>query len=122
MSLLSTFSTNSINILAGVNGLEVSQSLIIALSVVINDCLYLPLPRIVLPVVGEVWEQDGMSLLGVIGGEVMIERHLLSLYFMLPLVGVCVGLLYHNWFAFSSLFFFFWKRQRSLLTARSFLI
>ena len=45
MSLLSTFSTNSINILAGLNALEVSQTLIIAISVCINDALYLPWPR-----------------------------------------------------------------------------
>lgn len=43
--MLSTFTTNSINILAGINGLEVSQSLIIAISVCINDALYLPWPR-----------------------------------------------------------------------------
>jgi hypothetical protein len=97
MSLLSTFTTNSINIIAGINGIEVGQSLIIALSVVANDLLYLPLPRIVLPYVGEVWEHQGMSLLGVVGGEEMVRRHLLSLYFMGPLVGVCAGLLYHNW-------------------------
>jgi UDP-N-acetylglucosamine--dolichyl-phosphate N-acetylglucosaminephosphotransferase len=97
MSLLSTFTTNSINILAGVNGIEVSQSLVIALSLVANDLLYLPLPHIEFPIVGELWHHRGMSLLGVIGGEEMVRRHLLSLYFMGPLVGVCVGLLYHNW-------------------------
>lgn len=97
MSLLSTFTTNSINILAGINGVEVAQSLVIALSVLLNDLLYIPLPRIVLPYVGELWHHDGMSLLGVIGGEEMVRRHLLSAYFMGPLVGVCVGLLYHNW-------------------------
>lgn len=104
MSLLSTFTTNSINILAGVNGVEVGQTLIIALSVLLNDLLYLPLPQINLPIVGQIWEHDGMSLLGVIGGEEMVRRHLLSAYFMGPLVGVCTGLLYHNWYvAFSDL-------------------
>lgn len=97
MSLLSTFSTNGINILAGVNGIEVGQSLIIALSVALNDLLYMPLPRIVLPNGAELWHHQGMSLLGVIGGELMVQRHLLSLYFMLPLIGVCSALLYHNW-------------------------
>lgn len=97
MSLLSTFTTNSINILAGVNGIEVAQSLVIALSVATNDLLYLPLPRVAIPYVGELWHHKGMSLLGVIGGEEMVRRHLLSLYFMLPLIGVCSGLLYHNW-------------------------
>ncbi|KAG8899289.1 tunicamycin resistance protein [Tulasnella sp. 403] len=42
MSMLSTFCTNSINILAGMNGLEATQALIIAISVAINDVLYLP--------------------------------------------------------------------------------
>lgn len=97
MSLLSTFSTNGINILAGINGIEVGQSLIIACSVALNDLLYMPLPRIVVPGIGELWHHQGMSLLGVIGGEQMVQRHLLSLYFMLPLIGVCTGLLYHNW-------------------------
>lgn len=103
MSLLSTFSTNSINILAGVNGIEVGQSLIIAVSVALNDLLYMPLPKIDLPVFGELWHHKGMSLLGVIGGELMVQRHLLSLYFMLPLIGVCSGLLYHNWCDFVSI-------------------
>lgn len=43
--MLSTFTTNSINILAGLNGLEVSQTLVIALSICINDALYLPWPK-----------------------------------------------------------------------------
>ena len=44
MSLLSTFSTNSTNILAGINDSEVSQAIIIAISVIVNDLLYLPWP------------------------------------------------------------------------------
>ncbi|KAI0916780.1 hypothetical protein AcW1_007859 [Taiwanofungus camphoratus] len=106
MSLLSTFCTNSINILAGINGSEVSQALIIALSVILNDLLYLPWPtgfRILLPLhilgrpaeveVGGIWSA-GMAY----GSRVLVERHLFSLYFMLPLVGVCVGFMYHNWY------------------------
>jgi UDP-N-acetylglucosamine--dolichyl-phosphate N-acetylglucosaminephosphotransferase len=105
MSMLSTFCTNSINILAGINGSEVSQALIIAISVIINDLLYLPWPvdfRIPLHLlgnqsevkelrVGDVWSA-GMSY----GSRLLVERHLFSLYFMLPLVGVCLGFLYHN--------------------------
>lgn len=106
MALLSTFTTNSINILAGINGSEVSQALIIALSVVLNDLLYLPWPfGFSIPMhllgspseveVGGVWSA-GMSY----GSKELVERHLFSLYFMLPLVGVCLGFLYHNWYAF----------------------
>lgn len=105
MALLSTFTTNSINILAGINGSEVSQALVIALSVVLNDLLYLPWPfgfRIPMHLlgspseveVGGVWSA-GMSY----GSKELVERHLFSLYFMLPLVGVCLGFLYHNWYA-----------------------
>lgn len=105
MSLLSTFCTNSINILAGINGSEVSQALIIALSVILNDLLYLPWPfgfRIPLPLhllgrpgveVGGVWSA-GMAY----GSRLLVERHLFSLYFMLPLVGVCAGFMFHNWY------------------------
>lgn len=100
MALLSTFSTNSINIVAGVNGLEVGQSLVIALSVALNDALYLPIwPRIAFGQSGSASEwvilEGGPALRR--GSEELIQRHLLSLYFMGPLIGVCLGLLYHNW-------------------------
>ena len=103
MSLLSTFATNSINILAGINGSEVSQALIIALSVILNDLMYLPWPidfRIPLHLLGNKTELDfggvwnaGMAF----GSRQLVERHLFSLYFMLPLVAVCAGFMYHNW-------------------------
>lgn len=103
MSLLSTFTTNSINILAGINGSEVSQAVIIAISVILNDLLYLPWPvdfRIPLHLLGSQAEVEvggawhaGMSY----GSSELVGRHLFSLYFMLPLLGVCLGFMYHNW-------------------------
>ncbi|TFY54392.1 hypothetical protein EVJ58_g8891 [Rhodofomes roseus] len=104
MSLLSTFCTNSINILAGINGSEVGQALVIALSVILNDLLYLPWPigfRIPLHLLGRGREVDfgGVWSAGMAyGSAVLVERHLFSLYFMLPLVGVCAGFMYHNWY------------------------
>jgi UDP-N-acetylglucosamine--dolichyl-phosphate N-acetylglucosaminephosphotransferase len=103
MALLSTFTTNSINILAGINGSEVSQALIIGISVILNDLLYLPLPfNFNIPLhllgshaeveVGGVW-RAGMAH----GSQELVERHLFSLYFMLPLVFICIGFMYHNW-------------------------
>ena len=104
MSLLSTFTTNSINILAGINGSEVSQAVIIAISVILNDLLYLPWPvdfKIPLHLLGSQAEVDvggawhaGMSY----GSSELVGRHLFSLYFMLPLLGVCLGFMYHNWY------------------------
>ncbi|KAJ3565371.1 hypothetical protein NP233_g7672 [Leucocoprinus birnbaumii] len=85
MSLLSTFATNSINILAGINGSEVSQALIIALSVILNDLLYLPWPvgfRLPLHLLGNKAEVEfgGVWSAGMSYGS------------------LCVGFLYHNWY------------------------
>ncbi|CAE6432361.1 unnamed protein product [Rhizoctonia solani] len=96
MALLSTFTTNSINILAGMNGIEVGQALVIAVSVALNDLLYLPWSfrfKIGSLELGGVYGA-GLSH----GSELLVERHLFSLYLMLPLIGVCAGLLRYNWY------------------------
>ncbi len=41
MSMVAVFSTNAINILAGVNGLEVGQSIVIAVSILIFNFIEL---------------------------------------------------------------------------------
>ncbi|KAI9347092.1 glycosyl transferase family 4-domain-containing protein [Pilaira anomala] len=76
MAMLIIFCTHSINILAGINGIEAGQSLIIAISVILNDLLY-------------IFNNPDRS---------SVEAHLFSLYFMIPFVGVTSGLAYHNWF------------------------
>ncbi|KAJ4300519.1 tunicamycin resistance protein [Collariella sp. IMI 366227] len=76
MAAVAIFSPNSINILAGVNGIEVSQSIIIALLLAINDCLYLLTPY----------------------PHPATDSHLFSLSFLLPFLGVSLALLWHNWF------------------------
>ncbi|SAM84386.1 related to ALG7-UDP-N-acetylglucosamine-1-phosphate transferase [Ustilago bromivora] len=81
MSLLSTFCTNSINILAGINGVEVGQALVISISLCLNDLLYLD-------------SRAGMP--GSRSSKELLRRHLLSLYLLLPLTGVCLGLLKWN--------------------------
>lgn len=78
MAMLSIFSSNSINILAGINGIEVGQSLVIALLIVFNDVLYLspfaPYPH------------------------PATDSHLFSLFLLLPFIGVSSALLMHNWY------------------------
>lgn len=78
MAMLSIFSSNSINILAGINGIEVAQSLVIAVLIVFNDVLYLspfaPYPH------------------------PATDSHLFSLYLLLPFIGVSLALLMHNWY------------------------
>jgi len=93
VSLLSTFSTNGINILAGINGSEVSQALI-AFSVILNDLLYLPWPvgsRAPLHLLGNKAELGfgGVGSAGMAyGSPELVERHLFGLYLMLPPVAV----------------------------------
>ncbi|KAF9734554.1 hypothetical protein PMIN06_001249 [Paraphaeosphaeria minitans] len=78
MALLSIFSSNSINILAGINGIEVAQSLVVAMLIVANDVLYLS-PFAAYP-------------------HPATDSHLFSLYLLLPFIGVSLALLKHNWF------------------------
>ncbi|KAF9558149.1 tunicamycin resistance protein [Mortierella alpina] len=77
MAMVAIFCTHSINIMAGINGVEVGQSLVIAWSIAFNDMLFL---------------QSSTT------GAPAIETHLFSLYFILPFIGVSTGLLVHNWY------------------------
>ncbi|KAF2223754.1 N-acetylglucosaminephosphotransferas-like protein [Elsinoe ampelina] len=78
MSAISIFCPNSINIIAGVNGIEVAQSVVIAGLIVYNDILYLyPFSENPHPAT---------------------NPHLFSLYLLLPFIGVSLALLKHNWY------------------------
>ncbi|XP_053547318.1 UDP-N-acetylglucosamine--dolichyl-phosphate N-acetylglucosaminephosphotransferase [Bombina bombina] len=72
MGMLAVFCTNAINILAGINGLEAGQSLVIAGSIILFNIAELN---------GD-WRDD----------------HLFSLYFIIPFFFTTLGLLYHNWY------------------------
>ncbi|KAH9868936.1 hypothetical protein J1614_008011 [Plenodomus biglobosus] len=78
MASISIFSPNSINILAGINGIEVAQSVVIAVLIVGNDMLYLS-PFTSYP-------------------HPATDSHLFSLYLLLPFIGVSLALLKHNWY------------------------
>ena len=71
MGMLAVFCTNAINILAGVNGLETGQSVVIAVSILAFNAIELN---------GDFW-----------------QSHLFSMYFIFPYVAVSLALLYHNW-------------------------
>ncbi|EGW33002.1 uncharacterized protein SPAPADRAFT_60327 [Spathaspora passalidarum NRRL Y-27907] len=77
MSAVSIFAPNSINILAGINGLEVGQSLVLAVIFLINDFCYLSSEKI---------------------SQAAHDSHLLSVIFIVPFVGVSLALLQYNWF------------------------
>ncbi|KAI8930072.1 glycosyl transferase family 4-domain-containing protein [Entophlyctis helioformis] len=74
MAALVIFSTNAINIVAGANGVEGGQSLVIAVSIALNDVIQLH-------------ENPARS-----------DAHLNSLYFLIPFIGVTLGYLRHNWY------------------------
>lgn len=73
MGMLAVFCTNAINILAGINGVEAGQSLVIGLSILCFNFIEL-------------------------SGTCCWQAHLFSIYFMLPFVAVCAALLYYNWY------------------------
>ncbi|KAG8179866.1 hypothetical protein JTE90_007046 [Oedothorax gibbosus] len=72
MGMLAVFCTNAINIYAGINGLEVGQSTIIAASIITFNIIELS---------GDCW-----------------KAHLFSLYFMPPFLFIAMALLYYNWY------------------------
>jgi UDP-N-acetylglucosamine--dolichyl-phosphate N-acetylglucosaminephosphotransferase len=77
MAAVAIFSPNSINILAGINGIEVTQSIVIASLLACNDALYLLTPGYPHPAT---------------------DSHLFSLSFLLPFLAVSLALLCHNWY------------------------
>lgn len=79
MSCLVIFTTNAINIYAGINGLEAGQSFIIGVTILTMNMYELCMNS---------------------GGDTNpnVENHLFSAVVMIPFVGVTLGLLKHNWY------------------------
>lgn len=72
MAMLAIFCTNAINILAGINGLEVGQSVVIAISILVFNMMELW---------GDCW-----------------RAHLFSATFIMPFLAVSTALLSLNWY------------------------
>ncbi len=72
MTIFGVFASNSINIYAGVNGLESGQGVVIAISVVLNNAIQLSLP------------------------DCDLAANLVSLVVALPFLGSSLALFYHN--------------------------
>lgn len=73
MGMVVVFSTNAINILAGINGLECGQSVVIAISVLIFNSVE------------------------VFMGEVSTHPHMFSIHLLLPFIATSAALLRYNW-------------------------
>jgi len=76
MTMFAMFCPQSINMLAGINGIEVSQCIVIAVLLAFNDVLYLATPY----------------------PHPATDSHLFSLYLLLPWIGVSFALVCHNWY------------------------
>ncbi|XP_040569936.1 UDP-N-acetylglucosamine--dolichyl-phosphate N-acetylglucosaminephosphotransferase [Lepeophtheirus salmonis] len=72
IGLLAVFCTNAINILSGINGLEVGQAIVIAASVATFNI---------------------REINGILG-----NYHSFSLYFLIPFLSTSLALLYYNWY------------------------
>lgn len=78
MVLLTIFCTNSINILAGVNGLEAGQTFVVACALLLHNLV---------------------ELSGYAGGvPALRDAHLFSAYLVMPLAATTMGLLTANWY------------------------
>ncbi|EXJ93903.1 UDP-N-acetylglucosamine-dolichyl-phosphate N-acetylglucosaminephosphotransferase [Capronia coronata CBS 617.96] len=86
MSALSIFAPNSINIFAGINGIEVGQSLVIAALLALNSSLYL------VPFPGNPVLSNGYTT----HPHPATDSHLLTLYLLLPFLAVSTALYLHN--------------------------
>ncbi|KAI3645536.1 hypothetical protein MP228_008464 [Amoeboaphelidium protococcarum] len=84
MGMLAVFCTNSINIVAGINGVETGQTLVITLSLILNDLLYI-LPSL-----------QSLNIVDTASNTVAaFKTHLYSFYMLLPLFAVTLAL--HMW-------------------------
>ena len=77
MGCLAILCTNCINIYAGVNGLEVSQAVVLGFCALLNDLIYI----FTLPT-----------------NNPAIESHLLSSYTLIAFIGASIPLLVYNWY------------------------
>ena len=88
MAALSIFAPNSINILAGINGIEVGQSIVVAILLMLNSSLYLiPFPGN--PILGSSPPPRAYP-------HPATDSHLFTLYLLLPFLGVSIALYAHN--------------------------
>lgn len=80
MAAVAIFCPNCINILAGINGIEVAQSIVIACLILCNDVLAI------------LWRPQNAQT------NTIADNHLFSIYLLLPFLGVSTALLRYNWF------------------------
>lgn len=85
MGMLAVFCTNAINILAGINGLEVGQSLVIAFSILTFNVIELT----------REYSKYFYSSLEL--NDKLVRAHEFSMYFIIPYIASTLALFKYNW-------------------------
>lgn len=111
MGLLAVFCTNSINIHAGINGLEVGQTVVIAFAVSMkawqNKNHYNNLFKSVWYIFGNLQIMlHNVMQIGASADPEYKQAHAFSIYLTQPLLATSLGLLSYNWCVFEPSFFF----------------
>ncbi|KAL9053294.1 MAG: hypothetical protein Q9162_004845 [Coniocarpon cinnabarinum] len=97
MASISIFCPNSINILAGINGIEVAQSIVIALLILTNDALYLLPPTGLSGLMPTPFRTATLSTpTPSTTHNPSTDPHLFSTFLLLPFLGVSLALFIHN--------------------------
>ena len=97
MASISIFCPNSINILAGINGIEVAQSIVIALLILANDALYLLPPNALTNLLPKPFRTSTLSTATPsTTHNPATDPHLFSTFLLLPFLGVSLALYAHN--------------------------
>eukprot|EP01132_Coremiostelium_polycephalum_P001466 gene1466-1849_t len=90
--MLAIFCTNSINILAGINGLEVGQSIVIAASIIVHNIVELTLHTTLYKT------QVASDIITTVTTVPASSPHLLSIFLMIPFLFTTISLLCYNWY------------------------
>lgn len=98
MGLLAVFCTNSINILAGINGLECGQSYIIACSILFFKLYELQLGDNASVAADGVYTGSSISSQSRSLGCASSEHRVFALLLIIPFIGASLGLLQYNWY------------------------
>ena len=97
MASISIFCPNSINILAGINGIEVSQSIVITLLILMNDALYLLPPNALTSLLPTPFRTSTFSTpTPDVTHNPSTDPHLFSTFLLLPFLGVSLALWANN--------------------------
>lgn len=98
MGLLAVFCTNSINIHAGLNGLEVGQTVVIAAAVSMTSWVFsIPLDKNLTHLIHLQILLHNIIQIGASKDPEYMQAHAFSIYLVQPMLATSLALLSYNW-------------------------